>query len=228
MKIRYNGDSVPPLLSGADIAKGVLRIDDESPSRHRPGLEIIDHKRFFRKPEPQPIELTDKLVECIWKYVKLWCEEVFNGSIGGLCPVSIESEEEMHAQHAVGLFWTESCRIQISEAVLSSEPYALIVLTHEFFHYVNYCIVPREDFVNCPEILAEGFSEYCCRMFYEKAKYKIPKEMKKSWNEHYELGRQLVKHIAEDEGFGIEGFVNGFLRNIQPDTPLKFLDPLFK
>jgi len=229
MKTRYNGNSVPPLLSGANIARGILRIDDdESPSKHRLGLEIIDHKIFFRKSAPQPIELTDQLVECIWKYVKLWCEDVFNSSLCGLCPVSVVPDEELRAKNAIGLFMSGSCEIQISDGILYSEPYTLIVLTHEFFHYVNYCIVSREDFVNCPEILVEGFSEYCCRIFYEEAKYKIPKEMRKSWNEHYEYGRRLVEHIVEAESFSIKGFVNGFLYNVQPDNSLKFLDPLFK
>jgi len=221
-------DSVPSSPGRTGDEKTLSDRDYLERLRQRLKPEIINHRRFFRRSIPRPIDLNYHLVECLWQYVKSWCEENLRYRINSQCPVSIAPGEEMEAKRALGLFLPDTCEIRISEEILYSEPYTLIVLAHEYMHYVEYCITSWEDYGNCPKILSEGFSEYGCRLFYEEAKYKIPKEMRKSWNEYYERGRWLVEHIAEEEGFGIKGFVNGFLYNIQPDNPLKFLDPLFK
>lgn len=190
--------------------------------------ECIEHSKFKSKATTQA-DLNLSLIDCIWDYVKQWCSEKLKMTVNIPCHISIGNSQEMG--NAYGLFYYSNpsygkCEIKISKDILGDTGYFLIVLIHEYMHYIHYRIVDHNDYISCPSILSEGFSEYGARIFYSQNKYNIESHLLKSWNEYYEIGRQLVHQICE-EGFGIEGFVKGFLNNIPPKSPWKSLDHWF-
>lgn len=192
--------------------------------------ETIDHSTFCRKSVPKQQDLNYHLVNGIWKFVKSWSHQNLKFTIRDACPISVVEKDEMRCKDAAGLFCykahSRKCEIQILKSILDDTQYFLITLVHEYLHYVHYSLVSTTDYHNCPRIFAEGFSEYGSRIFYEHSGYNIQNHLKKSWNTSYEMGRELVSQICS-EGFGIFGFTNGFLRNVETENPWKSLDHLF-
>jgi len=189
--------------------------------------ETIDHSKFYPRFVPKAEDLNYHLVERIWQFIAPWLQITLRFFIDKPCLIVVLEEHEMRRKGAYGLFCSDICEIQINRKILSNEPYTLITLAHELAHYAIFRILPKKEYEDCPMILSEGLSEYMCRLFYRDANYDLPDGMRKSWDENYELGRKLVKHIVEDESFGIMGFVKGFLLNIEPNNPLKYLDYRF-
>ena len=192
--------------------------------------ETIDHNMYFQKSVPKQADLNYQLVNGIWKFVKSWCEDNLKFTVNEACPISVVDRNEMRNNEAVGLFCYNThcreCEIQILKSILDDTQYFLITLAHEYMHYVHYSLVSFADYHNCPKIFSEGFSEYGSRIFYEHSAYNIQTNFRKSWNTSYEIGRKIVSQICL-EGFGIYGFTNGFLRNIESNNPWKSLDHLF-
>lgn len=194
--------------------------------------ETIDHNMYFHRSAPKQADLNHRLVEGIWIFVRSWCEKHLNFEITEACPISVVDKNKMRSKNAFGLFCYSlnhdyrKCEIQILDSILDNTEYFMITLLHEYMHYVHYSLVSPVDYFNCPKLFAEGFSEYGSRIFYEQSGYDIKPKLKKSWNTSYETGRKVVGQICS-EGFGIDGFTNGFLRNVQENNPWKCLDYLF-
>lgn len=225
--ISWNDVACALLEAIPDLAGAGAKSDDDYVKLllSRIKSETIDHSKFFKS-----VSITEyldrSLVDRLWKYISSWFQRILNFHVGESCPIFVKKEEDM--KKAFGIFWLSKCEIWLSRKALSSIPYTLITLAHEYVHYVLYSVLPRLEYDNCPMILSEGFAEYACRLLYRGTNFNIPHDLKKSWDENYELGRILVEHMVETEGFGVEGFVKGFLYNISPNNPLKFLDKLFR
>ncbi|MFB2877300.1 hypothetical protein [Floridanema aerugineum] len=120
----------------------------------------------------------------------------------------------------------KDCEIEIAEECVYNTNALLLVLAHEYIHYIHYKLVDYKDYCNCPSIFSEGLAEVGARMFYEVSNYQIHKDLKKSWDESYEIARCVVAQIIS-EGFNLESFKYSFLMNISHKTPWHDLDKLF-
>lgn len=174
-------------------------------------------------------ELNMRLVEGIWEYQKDWAKKFFNKSIKEVCKISVKKRSDMSLSDAWGVFRfnEKDCEIEIAENCVYNTNLLLLVLAHEYVHYIHYKLVDYTDYCNCPNIFCEGLAEVGARMFYEFSKYQLREELKKSWNESYEIARCVVNQIIS-EGFNLETFKYSFLMNVPHKSSWSDLNKLFE
>ena len=190
--------------------------------------ETIDHSKYqTRLSSPKQEDINYHLMAEIWDYIKLWGKKYLYVDLGDSCSISaLESLK----YDAAGLFWFSEngeCKIEIKKSIMKDTSYFLVVLVHEYMHYVHFKTVSRKAYYNCPLIFSEGFAEHSSRIFHEQSEYHLPEDLKKSWNQYYELGRLVVSQICS-EGFKLSGFVQSFLKNTLNANSWSKLDPLFQ
>jgi hypothetical protein len=211
LKVRNHSasDKMLPILTDSLIRLGYkhpLLLESSEPMKSRNKwykkiqAETIDYETYSRFISDDKFEskastsgqadlINMRLVEGIWEYQKDWAKKYFKKSIKEVCKISVKKRKDMCLSNAYGVFsFTEKdCEIEIAEECVYNTNLLLLVLAHEYVHYIHYKLVDYKDFCNCPNIFSEGLAEVGARMFYEVSNYQIHKDLKKSWDESYEI-----------------------------------------
>lgn len=177
--------------------------------------------------------LDDPLIRDIWPHIAGWAKKELRYDLSryDACPIQVIPSLDMRSycegQQVAGLYRGRHKGIWISGDTLSDTSMLVIVLAHEYMHFVHDLIVDEQDRERCPRIFSEGLAEVGSRAFCQQSRYRLPLHYRnRSWNEDYDLGRQLVEQIAS-EGYGLDGFTRTFLNDIATNNPWNILNKRF-
>lgn len=191
----------------------------------------IDHHKApgFTNPAPAKQKEAYEYISGFFSSFRKWAHEVLEVKLPRPCKVSVQ---HLPTASFAGCFRYSSDgahEIILRRYLMNDLFYFSIVLAHEYVHYVHWVSNNSSfhEYRRKPLILSEGLAEHGSQHYIKSTGVIFPAHLEKSWNPHYETGRLIVKQVADNEGFGLDGVMR-MSNSSKVAGAWKGMDRLFK